>query len=425
MGKRKILTGLVMAGIFAVSSNVLAKEFDDSPIYLAIVDKGLEAKVEEANFIEKTRKFHDSLAENGVIIEIGQTNDTLMNIGGLLREKTNLRSLSLVDYSTTFDTEKLGLWEGGTAFVLGQTIYGKGLSGGILGDLQGVSSINADSRTQLSEFWYEQKLFNNGLRVATGKTDANAEFGILPITEDFLGSSFTLSPNIPMPSYPDQALGVWGEITPCDLVSFKAGIFDGSAQGQDFGFRTAFNTNGYITLVQGELRPSLNNHEGNIIFGYWNHSGSLETIGTSDVHITRNNYGIYTEFQQQLFKENDQDDQGLSLFGQFSWAPANRNEIARYYGAGATYTGLFPKREQDTLGVGLALADLSHRHKTLNSLKNEAVIELFYKFVLNEVLALQPDFQIVINTGGSKKTSFALGLRSIISIIPRKQIEKI
>jgi porin len=442
MKKSKFLIILAFSGFIFLSQNVKAeeqrtlKELDISTIHLAVEDAGLKAKAEKheektgilkstVEFCDKTRQFQTGLSEKGYSIEFAHTNDSMMNFKGLLNSKTAVKSMSLLDMSLSLDTEKMGLWKGGTGFVLGQTIYGKGLTGGRLGDLQTVSSIEAPARTQLSEFWYEQKLFNDKFRVATGKHDANGEFGILGMAEDYLGSSFTLMPNIPMPSYPDQAIGVWGEISPIKLVSLKAGIYDGGARGDDLGFRTAFNgKGGYITLVQGGLNPSIKGHDGNYIVGWWTHSKNLETIGVDDVQSRSNNYGIYTAFQQMLWKEKETEDQGLSLMGQFSWTPSDRNEIARYYGAGCTYKGLIPKRDEDILGAGMALADLSKRHQVYNGLQNETVLEFFYKMVLNDIFTIQPDFQVILHNGGGNPTAYALGIRTIVSLGP-KSPEKI
>ncbi len=432
MRKNKFLTVLILAGFIVMSFQVQAQENPDvSPICLTVEDTGFKAKVEESEkkgflkstvkFYEKTRRIQSGLSERGYSIEFNKTNDSMINFGGLLNSKSAVKSMSLIDILLELDTERMGLWKGGTAFVLGQTIYGKGITEGRLGDIQTVSSIESPARTQLSEFWYEQKLFDERFRIAAGKHDANGEFGILKMAEDYLGSSFTLMPNIPMPSYPDQAIGVWGEISPTSLVSLKAGLYDGGARGDDLGFRTAFKgKGGYITLLQSKLKPSIKGHDGNYIFGCWTHSGNVETIGTEDTQLMSNNHGLYTAFQQLVWKEKDTKDQGLSLMGQFSLTPSNRNEIARYYGAGCTYKGLFPKRNDDIFGVGMALADLSKRYKISESLQNETALEFFYKLVLNDIITIQPDFQIVFNNSEGSKIAYALGLRTIISLEPTK-----
>lgn len=444
MRKNKFLTFLAFAGIFAMNQNVYAQEqalaesLDISPIQLAVEDTGLKAKVEEkeekqgilkstVEFYDKTRKFQTGLAEKGISIEIGHTNDTGMNFSGLISKTTKVKSMSLLDMSATFDTEKMGLWKGGTVYVLGQTIYGKGLSGSRIGDIQVTSNIEGPDRTQLSEYWYEQKLFNDKFRIAAGKGDSAAEFSILPLAEEYMNASFTLMPNIPMPSYPDQAIGAWAEIAPTKLVSLKAGIYDGGASGNELGFRTAFKgRDGYITLVQGGLNPSIKGHDGNYVLGYWTHSKNLDNLGTinedtgeTTVETTGSNYGLYAAFQQMIWKEKGTEDQGLSLMGQFCWTPSDRNEIARYYGAGCTYKGLIPKRDEDLLGAGMALADLSKRYKLSDELHNETALEFFYKLVLNDTFTIQPDFQVILHNGGENKTAYALGIRTIISLGPR------
>ena len=429
MQKKRILAVLAMAGLMALSSHVQAEEeiltdnLDASPIQLALEDSDYKAKVEE-NFYGKTKNLYNGLAEKGYTIELYHTNDSMINFGGQLSKTSSVKSMSLLDMSITLDTERMGLWKGGTGYILGETMYGKGLTESRLGDLQYVSNIEVtDERTQLSEFWYEQKLLDERIRLGAGKHDASVEFGLLEMAGDYLNSSFTLMPNIPAPTLPDQAIGTWAEIAPVDWYSFKTGIFDGGSRGDDLGFRTAFEgKSGYVTFFQNELKPSIKGHKGSYIVGSWTHSGNLETIPANEedeVVFKKSNYGLYTAFQQMIYKEQDTEDQGLSLMGQFSWTPSNRNEIARYYGAGCAYKGLIPKRDEDVLGMGMALADLSPKYKLAEGLQNEAAIEFFYKFVLNDTITLQPDFQIVLNNGGSEKTGFALGLRSIISIAPK------
>ena len=118
-------------------------------------------------------------------------------------------------------------------------------------------------------------------------------------------------------------------------------------------------------------------------------------------------------FDQTLYKENDDPDdtQGLGTYFQFAWAPSDRNEIERYYGAGLVYTGLIPGRDEDVIGLGVASAHLSRRLRPLEGKTQETAIELFYKAPLLPWLTVQPDVQYILNPGGDGKDALAVGVR--------------
>lgn len=72
------------------------------------------------------------------------------------------------------DTEKAGLWSGGTFFVHGQHTHGDGVSDA-LGLVMPVSFYESESFTQVSELWLHQEL-PHGISLRVGKQDANRDF---------------------------------------------------------------------------------------------------------------------------------------------------------------------------------------------------------------------------------------------------------
>lgn len=380
-------------------------------------EKGpLQAAVE---IYKKTRKFHNSLAENGVIIELGYRNDLGFNLGGALQSRTAVKSISLLDMSLNLDTERMGLWKGGNFFLLGQNIHGKSLTSNRTGDFQYLSNIDAPNRIQLSEFGFEQSLFDDRLIAIIGKQDANNLFGALDLAGEFVQSSFGLIPNASIPTYPDQALGIAAVVNPLEWLNFKAGIYDGDSRGKELGFRTTFDSQGgFITLAETGITPELAGHSGNYFVGFWSHSADIDEIYSETPARYSNSYGFYASMEQEVFREGETDE-GLDILGQFGWAPSDRNEIARYYGAGFTYRGLFPYRNRDIAGVGMAMADISNRFIDAESVNNETALEFFYKFRVNDSLVLQPDIQVIFNAGGSNKTAMAIGIRTIFTIVPQ------
>jgi len=101
------------------------------------------------------------LEEHGVTItgSYMTTVFTKGHSGGLLYKKGTSYQ-GLVNTAVEFDTEKMHLYPGGKLFVLFQNAHGKGLSGKYVGDVLIFNNADAEKKTtQLSEYWYEQSLF--------------------------------------------------------------------------------------------------------------------------------------------------------------------------------------------------------------------------------------------------------------------------
>lgn len=103
---------------------------------------------------------------------------------GGLRNVASTRSL--LDLNLTLDLEKLAGLPGGSVFA---DFYSTDMRGGSrdAGDYQGVSNIETgDNLDQLAELWYQQRFFNDLLRLKLGKIDAAGEFAFVSHIEDNL-----------------------------------------------------------------------------------------------------------------------------------------------------------------------------------------------------------------------------------------------
>jgi len=286
--------------------------------------------------------------------------------------------------------------------------------------------------TQVSEYWYEQRLFNDRLGIRIGKQDVNSDLCVVDFGLEFINSSFGLIPNVPMPTFPDPGLGVTGFFEPTDWLSVGGGIYDGDPQGGEWGFDTTFDgAGGSFSLVELALKPRLGRRRlaGKYRVGFWFHSARLEELFVEPEHaeeelsvptarIFPHNYGVYVAFDQMVYKEKDdpEDSQGLGMFFQFGWAPQDRNEIWRYYGVGLAYTGLLPRRDEDVFGIGLAQVRFSPRLRRIDKIaESETAVEFFYKAQLTDWMSLQPDLQYIVRPGGTEDNAVVAGLRLDIS----------
>ena len=354
--------------------------------------------------------------------------------GGLSPARaTNYRSN--LDIVSTIDTERMGWWDGGRFFVYGQNLTGKPLSSNYVGDTQLFSNldstISATERphfTTIAEYWYEHFAVDNRLRFKVGKQDANVDFALTDLGGEFIHSSFGVPPNIPLPTFPSQSLGIASFYDLTETVNLGVGVYDGSLPSGPTGVRWGFDTlghNGCMSMYQLQWAPQFGTngqlpHTTRV--GMWHHSDpNVWTEFTTDPNPRTfvQNYGVFTSSDQMIFKEEygTDDTQGLGVFCQFGWAPGNRNFIQEYYGGGLVYRGLIPERDNDVVGLALANILYSSPYRQVNAASgttigsNETAIELFYKLLPSPYLSLQPDLQYILNPGGQYKDALVPGLR--------------
>lgn len=357
------------------------------------------------------------LEDKGVTFGSEYINDNFLKLNGGLNNKTPLKYQGLSNTSLELDTEKLGLWKGGKVFTNFANLHGTGLTNNYVGDLQGISNIDAEPHSQLLEYWYQHSVLDGKLKVKVGRQDANIDFCTLENAGEYINSSFGLIPNTPIPAYPAPALGVSTIISPSNQVDIKYGLLDGDAQIGTNAFRTAFDgKNGTVHITEVAFKPEIKGHKGNYIAGYWIHTGDVDEITDApEAKSFKNNQGFYMAGEQRIFNEKSDKEQGLTIVGQFGWAPADRNEISEYFGAGFKYTGFIPKRNKDITGIGTAIADVSSRYKNIDGRTLESVLEIFHRFQITNWFALQPSMQYIFNPGGNGENAFALGIRSMIA----------
>ncbi len=360
------------------------------------------------------------MEERGVTFEAIYMTDVLQKMyGGIQKSKYPIKSLGVLDAAIILDTKKMGLWKDGTLTLRLQNSNGNGLNGSYIGAYQYINAYESDPFIHLAEYWYEQGLFDNLVQIKLGKQDACYDFMTLDLATNFMNNSHAFfMPNVPLPSYPDQALGLVAKVNPTEWLSLRTGWYDGNARGGTLGFDTAFGKNKASFLIQEiGIRHNRKNMPGTILAGGWLHTGHVEEIGTGNMRAQT--LGWYFETEQMLWKENKnnfEDNQGLYAMGQVSMAPENRVEASKYYGAALMYKGLFKNRDEDILGIGTAIAQFSPKLKNVDYRSGgENIIEGFYKVQLTKWLSLQPVVQFIHRINGQNTNACTIGVRTTIT----------
>ncbi|HEX8912784.1 MAG TPA: carbohydrate porin, partial [Humisphaera sp.] len=302
-----------------------------------------------------------ALEDRGVSLNAQLTADGSLALAGGANPRSGAYR-QLFNANVTVDTERLAGLKGGKLYAQFQHQVGRDGSA-VVGDAQGFSNIDADGRTQLSELWYEQSVFDGKLRAKVGKADANVDFGTTPFAGEFLNSSFGISPTLGIPTYPDPATGVVVTVTPSEAVYVAGGLFDGSgASGRKTGENgpASFLGSPAGVVLVGEAgyrwRAGADRLAGRVAVGGWHHTGDFAAF---DGSTKRGTGGFYVLAEQQLFKVDpakDEDARGVGVFAQFGRTDGGVSTIEWQAGAGVAWTGPVAGRDDDVLGLGLTYA---------------------------------------------------------------------
>jgi porin len=347
-------------------------------------------------------------------------------------------------------------------------IHGDGLSRSNLQNFLVASGIEALPSTRLYEIWFEQK-WGNTLSLRAGQLAADTEFINSKYTDVFTNASLgwpaITSVNLPSggPSPPLAALGarLRANLSPNWTVS--AAIFDGDAAGpgpEDPQLRDNQGINFRINdppLVIGEVQYIWNGEKGDpgldgkFKLGGWRHFGGFsdQRFSTNGVSLASplssgmpanfsGNFGLYSVFEQKIYRVGNDDDRGIGVFARVSSSPSDRNLIDRYADGGIEFIGLSDSRPKDKFGIAAGYAHVSHRARALDldfqqlmgpdwPLRSfESLLTGVYQYEVRSGWTLQPNVQYFVHPGGGAtnptgpnpgkllKNAAVFGLRTVL-----------
>ena len=232
-----------------------------------------------------------------------------------------------------------------------------------------------------------------------------------------VASADGLGGNIPFSS----SFSSWGgtiEVKPADWHYTKMGLFmsfpnptDRNNNGLMFRGDSDPAQNGLFFLGETGLLPELgpDKLEGKYAFGGYYYGEQNEEFGSSK-------FGFYWQADQMLWRESE--DQGLSLFSLWVFAPKYNNDFSFYAHGGLVYQGAIPTRDEDKLMAVAAVGqysyyDLIEARAAGDPEPNQTVlIETGYRFALNGWSFIQPFAQYIVQPDGTTAVANAaiLGL---------------
>jgi porin len=321
-------------------------------------------------------------------------------------------------------------------------IHGDGLSRGNLDNFLVVSGIEALPSTRLYEAWFERK-WGDTLAFRAGQLAADTEFINAKYTDVFTNSSLgwpaITAVDLPSggPSPPLAALGARLRANVTDNLTLVAGVFDGDPAGPGPGDPQLRDNSGLNfriddpPLAIGEVQYIWNGKKGDpgldgkFKIGGWRHFGefsnqrftaqglSLANPAGSEMPANLSgDVGIYSVFEQKVYRVGKDADRGVGIFARVSFSPSDRNLIDRYADGGIEWIGLSDKRPKDKFGVAFGYAHVSSSAHALDvdfqqlmgpnwPLRSfETLLTAVYQYEVRPGWTLQPNFQYFVHPGG-------------------------
>ncbi len=392
----------------------------------------------------------DRLGARGIGLEAVYTAEVFSNrSGGVSRGSEYLDNIDLI---LTLDAERAFGWDG-TSFLL----YVLGNQGGDpsdrIGDAQTASNIAAPDTWKIYEAWSEMQI-GARLTLLTGLYDLNSEFDVIEASRMFINSSHGIGADYAQsgrngPSiFPTTSVALRARYHPTLGFYVQGAILDGVAGDPDdpggtqiiLGEEDGLLLAGEAAWLYGaaaDVPPEARRHrvrrigrlkdwgyEGKIALGLWSYTErSMDLLQGGGPAQRSRSRGAYLLAERQVFRHRDDPERGLDLFARFGIADSRVNRFGSYFGAGLVYTGPFPRRHADRIGLAVAAAINGGDFERAQSMAGmpvedaEVVLELTYLAQILPWLAIQPDLQYVINpdTDPSRQDAFAAGLRVAIS----------
>jgi porin len=338
--------------------------------------------------------------------------------GGLSTHDRAGRYAGRYDLAIETDLEKMARLKGASAYISAVGGWSEGADPESVGSLLGVNgNVMGDHSILLKEFWFNQNLLEDRVRLRIGKIDLTGGFECRKCSvafdnnayansekSQFLNCGLVNNPTIP---FPGMTLGavLLIHVTPDWYVAAAAADANGRVGVVDTAFEdpTRFFSiyeTGYIAEW-----PSDKGHRlGTYRVGFWNDPRSKERF--DETGSTNRDGGFYASLDQMLLKENDDPDdtQGLGAFARLGLADPEINPIRFFWSTGVQYQGLAPGRDADVLGFGMACSHLSDEPGAGFTAAQETVFEAYYNIEVTPWLHVSPDVQFIANPGGLHET---------------------
>lgn len=299
---------------------------------------------------------------------------------------------------------------------------GGGISGRRVGDLQGISNIEADSGVRLYEFWTEARFGAGTTSLRGGFLDLNTEFDV-PYTSVLfvspshgIGSEFGMSGSNGPAIWPSTGLGLRAAGQFGAGSEWRLAVFEGQPGKPDstpFARVDLTRAEGALLIGEVSLFPDWSNK---LQFGGWHYTARFQPLDPGATAGGRDNRGAYALVDLPIARRGAT---RLDLGLRAGKAAADYNAVGTYLGIAVTASQFADRWPADQVGLAIAHARTTSgwRATTLAGgnapLRSETSFELSWRHALGDVFALLPHVHYVRQPGAiaGPRDAWVLGVR--------------
>jgi len=338
--------------------------------------------------------------------EAAYTGDLRRNTHGGLAVGTAYSEV--LDLGLTWRTQALGTHV--TTNLAVMYTGGDEISAELVGDLQGVNSLEAAAHWRLYESWVEFGFGTTSGSLRAGVLDLNAEFDT-PVTQDlFTASPFWIGTDLSQTGvrgpvvWPITGLGIRAAGNLHENLEWRLGAYDGAPGSDDDAFTSFDLSSGEGALLIGEIAYSSASIR-KIAVGTWAYTAKFERIDSALTQASPDsgNHGVYGLVDLSLGRLGDT---GFDAAVRAGLAADEFNAVEHYVGMAVVAHHFWSTRPEDRLGIGIAWAHLGSPYREASDVDGypttsaETLFELTYRAEVLPWLALVPNVQFVSHPGG-------------------------
>ncbi len=369
--------------------------------------------------------FRPFLEERGLSFYVSSTQFEQGVASGGFRQ--TFRWSSKFDMLAHLDSDKLGLWEGGTFDLFAESLLGQAID----------RFAGSFSPTNLATYFpvHDQQITAiTGLRFTQAITDrAGVFFGKLnalngdpdkflkyPLTSRFWNAAFNF--NLALDRYPYSAPGAgfyaapdWGG----PAVAFL--VLDSYNSPRTSGLENLFR-NGVFLYAEAKQATNFFGLPGRqVVAGLYGTGSFTDLSPASFVELPAGSAGaprkagtwtVLWNVEQRLWVDPDEPERGLGLYVQTGLGDGNPNPVRWFVSAALCGNSPMPGRAGDTLGLGFYDLGPSAQAKSVAAgLRDECGVEVFYNLRIAPGCHLTPDLQVLHPGLAPVDTALLLGVR--------------
>jgi porin len=310
------------------------------------------------------------------------------------------------------DLEKLLKVKGMSAYVGGSWGTGDNLSSS-LHILFPINGFYAPSY-YLGALYVQQTLLNQNLTLIGGRIAAANTFATLPVFANYV--NYGLNPNpyslggnditfFGPPTGTEWGAQATYNVTP--VVQVSAGMFNtnlNSANGKNHGTDWTLQQGNKGALVAAEVSyyphgiVSDQGKQGLYTLGVISDNNSFPTLPNGQMQ-SDGYVGAFAMAQETIYQPDGPNTaRGLTVWGSWSYnAKPLISPIPLFWGAGASFQGLFRQRPDDAASIGWIYGQVSRYFPGTTA---EQVLEVNYRWTYRKFVSITPDLQYIWNPGG-------------------------